>query len=205
MAGIEAYSTLGWFADPILNTMLRWDDQRLAAVIFHELAHQQLYVQDDTAFNESFASFVEQQGLRPWRAARGLAADDAQEARMRRQFTALILASRERLQALYDGPLDDAGKRAAKAAEFERLRTEYRALRDAQWGGDARYDAWVNAPLNNARLLPFGLYDQWVPAFAALFEQAGGDWAAFYQRAAELGELPLVERERALAALAGSN
>lgn len=205
VAGIEAYSTLGWFADPILNTMLRWDDQRLAAVIFHELAHQQLYVQDDTAFNESFASFVEQQGLRQWRAARGLAADDAREARMRRQFTALILASRERLQALYEGPLDDAGKRAAKAAEFERLRAEYRALRDARWGGDARYDAWINAPLNNARLLPFGLYDQWVPAFAALFEQAGGDWAAFYQRAAELGELPLVERERALVALAGSN
>jgi predicted aminopeptidase len=205
VVGIEAYSTLGWFADPILNTMLRWDDQRLAAVIFHELAHQQLYVQDDTAFNESFASFVEQQGLRQWRAARGLAADDAQEARMRRQFTALILASRERLQALYDGPLDDAGKRAAKAAEFERLRAEYRTLRAAQWGGDARYDAWINAPLNNARLLPFGLYDQWVPAFVALFEQAGGDWATFYQRAAELGELPLVERERALAALAGSN
>ena len=124
---------------------------------------------------------------------------------MRRQFTALILASRERLQALYDGPLDDAGKRAAKATEFERLRAEYRTLRDAQWGGDARYDAWINAPLNNARLLPFGLYDQWVPAFAALFERASGDWAAFYQRAAELGELPLVERERALAALAGSN
>ena len=205
VAGIEAYSTLGWFADPILNTMLRWDDQRLAAVIFHELAHQQLYVQDDTAFNESFASFVEQQGLRQWRAARGLAADDAQEARMRRQFTALILASRERLQALYDGPLDDTGKRAGKVAEFERLRAEYRTLRDAQWGGDARYDAWINAPLNNARLLPFGLYDQWVPAFAALFEQAGGDWATFYQRAAELGKLPLVERERALAALAGSS
>lgn len=205
VAGIEAYSTLGWFADPILNTMLRWDDQRLAAVIFHELAHQQLYVQDDTAFNESFASFVEQQGLRQWRAARGLAADDAREARMRRQFTELILASRERLQALYEGPLDDAGKRAGKAAEFDRLRAEYRALRDAQWGGDARYDAWINAPLNNARLLPFGLYDQWVPAFAALFEQAGGDWREFYRRAAELGELPLVERERALAALAGSN
>lgn len=205
VAGVEAYSTLGWFADPILNTMLRWDDQRLAAVIFHELAHQQLYVPDDTAFNESFASFVEHQGLRQWRTARGLAVDDVQEARMRRQFTALILASRERLQALYDGPLDDAGKRVAKAAEFTRLRAEYRALRDTQWGGDGRYDAWINAPLNNARLLPFGLYDQWVPAFTALFEQAGGDWAAFYRRATELGELPLVERERALAALVESN
>ena len=101
VAGIEAYSTLGWFDDPILNTMLRWDDERLAAVIFHELAHQQLYVADDTAFNESFASFVEQEGLRQWRAARGLAPGDAHAERMRRQFTQLILASRERLQALY--------------------------------------------------------------------------------------------------------
>jgi predicted aminopeptidase len=205
VAGIEAYSTLGWFADPILNTMLRWDDQRLAAVIFHELAHQQLYVADDTAFNESFASFVEQQGLRQWRATRGLAPDDAREEAMRRQFTELILASRERLQTLYEGSFGDAHKRAGKAAEFVRLRTEYRALRDSQWGGDRRYDAWVMAPLNNAKLLPFGLYDRWVPAFAALFRQAGGDWAEFYRRAAELGELPQDERERALAALAEAN
>lgn len=202
VAGIEAYSTLGWFADPILNTMLHWDDERLAAVIFHELAHQQLYVADDTAFNESFASFVEQQGLRQWRAARGLAPREAGEERQRRQFTELILASRERLQSLYDSAASDEQKRAGKAAEFARLRLDYAALRDSQWRGDKRYDAWINAPLNNARLLPFGLYDQWVDAFAALFAQAGGDWPAFYRRAAELGELPAVERERALRALA---
>jgi predicted aminopeptidase len=202
VAGIEAYSTLGWFDDPILNTMLRWDDERLAAVIFHELAHQQLYVADDTAFNESFASFVEQEGLRQWRTARGLAPVDERDERQRRQFTELILASRERLQTLYDGALDDRQKRAGKAAEFERLRAEYRALRDHQWGGDKRYDAWIAQPLNNARLLPFGLYDQWVEAFAALFRQAGGDWPEFYRRAAALGELPAEERERALAALA---
>jgi len=201
VAGIEAYSTLGWFDDPILNTMLRWNDERLAAVIFHELAHQQLYVADDTAFNESFASFVEQQGLRQWRAARGLAPDDAGEEPMRRQFTALILASRERLQALYDSPLADDAKRAGKAAEFERLRAEYRALRDGQWAGDRRYDAWMAQPLNNARLLPFGLYDQWVESFATLFRQAGGDWPAFYRRAAALGALPAVQRERHLADL----
>ncbi|WP_043312176.1 aminopeptidase [Pseudomonas sp. ML96] len=201
VAGIEAYSTLGWFDDPILNTMLRWDDEHLAAVIFHELAHQQLYVADDTAFNESFASFVEQEGLRQWRVARGLPAADAHQERQRRQFTELILASRERLQALYAGPLDAAQKRVGKAAEFERLRADYRTLRDAQWGGDRRYDAWMAQPLNNARLLPFGLYDQWVEAFAALFQRADGDWREFYRRAAEIGRLPAVERERALAAL----
>ena len=204
VAGIEAYSTLGWFDDPILNTMLRWGDERLAAVIFHELAHQQLYVADDTAFNESFASFVERQGLRQWRTARGLAPLAADEERQRRQFTELILASRERLQALYGSTVSDEQKRQGKAAEFSRLRQDYAALRDSQWQGDTRYDAWINAPLNNARLLPFGLYDQWVDAFAVLFAQADGDWSRFYQRAAELAELPAEERDRALRALAAS-
>lgn len=202
VAGIEAYSTLGWFDDPILNTMLRWDDERLAAVIFHELAHQQLYVADDTAFNESFASFVEQQGLQQWLASRGLAPSDTHEERRRRQFTTLILASRERLQALYEGPLDNEHKRAAKASEFDRLRAEYRALRDGPWGGDRRYDAWMAQPLNNARLLPFGLYDQWVAAFADLFQQVDGDWADFYRAAQRLADLPSDQRLSALRRLA---
>ena len=201
VAGVEAYSTLGWFDDPILNTMLRWSDERLAALIFHELAHQRLYVADDTAFNESFASFVEQEGLRQWCAARGLPCDDAREAHMRQQFSALILASRERLQALYASPLSDARKRAGKAAEFARLRAEYRTLRNGPWQGDGRFDAWMAQPLNNARLLPFGLYDRWVEAFAVLFRRVDGDWPAFYRRAAALGALPPQARERALAAL----
>ena len=204
VAGIEAYSTLGWFADPLLNTMLRWGDERLAVVIFHELAHQQLYVADDTAFNESFASFVEREGARQWHAARGLAPLAADDERQRRQFTELILASRARLETLYGSPLDDAQKRVAKAAEFARLRAQYRALRDGPWQGDGRYDAWIAAPLNNARLLPFGLYDQWVEAFAALFAQVDGDWPDFYRRAAELGELAPAARTRALQVLAAS-
>lgn len=205
VAGIEAYSTLGWFADPILNSMLRWDDERLAAVIFHELAHQQLYVQDDTAFNESFASFVEQQGLRQWRASRGLPTlDDAAE-RQKQQFIALILASRARLEQLYASPRNDAEKRQGKAAEFARLRSEYRQLRDRQWRGDRRYDAWINAPLNNAKLLPFGLYDQWVPAFAALFAEAGNDWPTFYAQVAALAELPAKQRQVRLGRLAAGD
>ncbi|MCY1338150.1 putative aminopeptidase [compost metagenome] len=200
VAGIEAYSTLGWFDDPLLSSMLRWDDERLAALIFHELAHQRLYVADDTAFNESFASFVEREGARQWRAARGLPPADGKNERLREQFTALILASRERLQRLYASELSDAAKRAGKAAEFERLRGEYRQLRDHVWAGDGRYDAWINAPLNNARLLPFGLYDQWVPAFAALYRQAG-DWPRFYARVEALADLPAAAREEALRAL----
>lgn len=198
VGGVEAYSTLGWFDDPILSSMVGWGDERLATLIFHELAHQRFYVQDDTEFNESFASFVEQQGTRQWRVARGLAAVGGEQGQQREQFIRLVLASRERLQAVYAGPLDDAYKRLAKQAEFQRLRQEYRQLRDGQWGGDKRYDAWIYGPMNNAKLLPFGLYDQWVPAFAAVFREVGGDWGRFYQRVEQLGRLPIEERKAAL-------
>ncbi len=198
VGGVEAYSTLGWFDDPLLSSMVGWGDERLASLIFHELAHQRFYVQDDTAFNESFATFVEQQGARQWRAARGLAAIEDDQAGQRDQFIRLVLASRERLQGIYAGPLDDAHKRAAKQAEFERLRREYRQVRDGQWGGDTRYDAWMYGPMNNAKLLPFGLYDQWVPAFAALFREVDGNWTRFYQRVEALGRLPGEARKAAL-------
>ncbi|QLC73035.1 aminopeptidase [Pseudomonas sp. LPB0260] len=204
IGGVEAYSTLGWFDDPLLNTMLAWSDERLVAVIFHELAHQQLYVADDTAFNESFASFVEYEGLRQWRAARGLAAVNAQSEQQRAQFTELVLASRERLRALYARDLPAPAMRTAKQAEFERLRRDYRTLRERQWGGVGRYDAWIEGPLNNAKLLPFGLYDRWVPAFARLFGEVGGDWPAFYRRVALLGELSPEKRSEALQALAAA-
>ncbi|MCY1336138.1 putative aminopeptidase [compost metagenome] len=201
VGGVEAYSTLGWFDDPILSTMLRRSDDRLAALIFHELAHQRLYVPGDTAFNESFASFVEREGLRQWRASRGLGPQDEQAAERRDAFTRLVLDTRERLERLYARGLPAERMRQAKAAEFERLRRDYRDMRDRQWGGFNRFDAWVEGPLNNAKLLPFGLYDQWVPAFARLFHEAGGSWLEFHERARELGNLSLAERTRALESL----
>lgn len=204
VGGVEAYSTLGWFDDPILSSMVGWGDERLAAVIFHELAHQRFYVQDDTEFNESFASFVEQEGSRQWRAARGLAAIREDSLRQREQFIQLVLDSRARLEAIYASPRNEPAKRAAKQAEFARLRQAYRQVRDEQWQGDKRYDAWMYGPMNNAKLLPFGLYDQWVPAFAALFRQAGGDWGRFYRQVEALGRLPLEERKTRLARLAAS-
>lgn len=201
VGGVEAYSTLGWFDDPILSSMLRWDDDRLAALIFHELAHQRLYVPDDTAFNESFASFVEREGLRQWRASRGLPPKDDLRRQRGDAFVELVMASRVRLEQLYARDLPAEAMRQAKQAEFERLRRDYRALRDAEWGGVGPYDSWVEGPMNNAKLLPFGLYDQWVPAFAALFREVEGDWSAFYERAGLLGRLSTAERSKALESL----
>lgn len=204
IGGVEAYSTLGWFNDPIMSSMMNWGDERLATLIFHELAHQRVYVQDDTEFNESFATFVEQEGTRQWRAYRGLPPDNGDRVQQQDQFTQLVLDTRARLEQLYTLPLPPEQMRQRKAAEFERMRGEYRQLRDSQWAGDKRYDAWINAPMNNARLLPFGLYDQWVPAFAALFKQTGGDWVGFYTQAQQLGALPIEQRKAALKVLADS-
>lgn len=204
IGGVEAYSTLGWFNDPIISSMMAWGDERVATLIFHELAHQRFYVKDDTEFNESFATFVEQEGTRQWRAFRGLAPESGAQVQHRDQFIQLVLDTRTRLERLYTLPLPADQMRQRKAAEFDRLRDEYRQLRDSQWAGDKRYDAWINAPMNNARLLPFGLYDQWVPAFAALFRQVGGDWVKFYAAVEQLGALPVGERKVALKALAGS-
>ncbi|WP_430962059.1 aminopeptidase [Pseudomonas cremoricolorata] len=202
VGGVEAYSTLGWFDDPILSSMLTWGDERLATLIFHELSHQRVYVPDDTAFNESYATFVEQEGTREWRRAQGLALADERAPQQRDQFVALVLEARERLQALYASPRSDADKRLAKQAEFARLRQRYQRVRDQQWAGDRRYDAFIYGPLNNAKLLPFGLYDQWVPAFAALFRQVEGDWTRFHQRVERLGQLPAAARTAQLQRLA---
>ena len=198
ISGVEAYSTLGWFDDPILNTMLSWGDERLATLIFHELAHQRVYVKDDTAFNESFASFVEQEGTRQWRAHQGLPPLRTKGTQQRDQFIELVLGTRQRLQTLYEQPLPEPVMRQRKEQEFERMRHEYRQLRDQQWGGNRRYEAWVNSPMNNAKLLPFGLYDQWVPAFAALFKKSGNDWQAFYAEVEKVGQLPPLQRNAAL-------
>jgi predicted aminopeptidase len=192
VAGVPAYSTLRWFEDPLLSSMMHWSDETLIATVFHELAHQKLFVPGDTAFNESFASFVGAEGLRQYLRVHG--GDDAgfrEEERRRSELTALVLASRQRLAQIYASDADDALKRQRKRTEFDRLRTEYRSLRDGRWQGDATYDAWIDRlDGNNAALLPFGLYDAGVPAFAALYAAVDNDWAAFYRAATALAESP---------------
>ncbi|MBP1472734.1 aminopeptidase [Frateuria sp. MAH-13] len=202
---VPAYSTLGWFADPIVSSMLRWDDDELAGTVFHELAHQRLYVKGDTAFNESFASFVQQEGLREWRKARGLPPPDSRDQAMEQGFTTLVLDLRDRLKALYAGTGDRASLARGKQAQIEAFRRRYAQWRDTRWSGDSRYDTWVAAPINNAKLLPFGLYDRWTGAFAVLFERSEREWGAFYAAARALAEKPEPERTRELERLAAAS
>ena len=201
IGGVPAYSTLGWFADPILSSMLHWDDDELDGTIFHELAHQLVYVKGDTAFNESFASFVQSEGLRGWRQSRGLPPPDERTRAMDEGFTRLVLGLRERLATVYASGVDAAAMEAGKQGEIAAFRVRYAQWRERDWPGEHRYDAWVAQPINNARLLPFGLYERWTPAFAALFSQAEGQWPAFYASVRELAREPKARREQALQAL----
>lgn len=184
--GVPAYSTLGHFADPVLSSMMDWHNDRLVGTIFHELAHQKLYVKGDTAFNESFATFVEREGLKQWHAANNTPPSNPSAQRRRQQFAKLVLGTRQQLRDLYASRLTDSEKYQRKQRAFHRLRRDYRQLRDKQWHGQGDWDAWMGQALNNARLLPFGLYDQGVPAFAALFRQVGKDWPRFYAAVAQL-------------------
>jgi predicted aminopeptidase len=203
IGGVPAYSTLGWFADPILSSMLRWDNDELLGTIFHELAHQKIYVKGDTAFNESYAMFVEEQGLREWHRARGEPASDGHAQAMDDGFTRLVLDLRERLKKLYASGVDATAMAQGKLRLIEDFRARYAAWRDHDWAGDHRYDHWVAQPINNATLLPFGLYDQWTPAFAALFKQVDEQWPRFYERVRALAKEPKPEREASLRALQG--
>lgn len=195
IGGVPAYSTLGHFADPLLSTMDRWSDDEMVGTIFHELAHQQYYVKNDTAFNESFATFVQREGLREWHADNHLPPPDPAGAERERQFTELVLATRDKLKALYASDVSDAVKRADKAKLFADMHNEYEHLRDAAWHDYDGYDHWFDTPPNNAKLVPFGLYDRGVPAFAALFKQCGGDWTRFYAEVRRIGNQPPAQRD----------
>jgi len=188
-----AYSTLGWFEDPLLDTMLRYSDEQLAAVIFHELAHQQLYLRGDTAFNESYASFVEEVGVTLWLQSANREARLAKWKNQRQaaaQFHSLLQQTRASLFALYSGDATDGEKRQSKAAIFDRLEADYRTLVDEQWLGRDYFAAWFSNGLNNARLALFSSYRGGVCAFAALYRESGRNMQRFHQRALEQSRLP---------------
>ncbi len=202
--GVQAYSTLNWFDDPVLNTFLSSDDIRLAALLFHEMAHQVIYVRDDTAFNEAFAKTVEREGVRRWLQASG--SDELWQAYLRREdksaaFYGLLTHVRDELRQAYDARIDNDHKRLAKQGIMQKARADYEALK-AAWDGYAGYDGWMQRGLNNARLSSVATYYELVPAFEALLADVDHDLQKFYLEVKALGELSKSERLATLQSLA---
>jgi predicted aminopeptidase len=196
IGGVVAYSTLGWFNDPVLSTFINLNDIKLAALIFHELSHHLLYVSDDTTFNESFATAVERESLRRWLMAkdRPIAYGEYMKAyRRQQQFIQLVLKYRKKLELLYARDLPVLEKRHDKAVEFENLKADYRLLKK-QWGGYSGYDGWFNQKMNNAQLLTVATYNDLVPAFLNLLKSCNDDLKTFYKKCRELSKKPKKER-----------
>ncbi len=204
IGGVPAYSTIGWFADPVLNTFIHYPEPELARLLFHELSHQVAYVRDDTVFNESFATVVEQAGVARWLMAHGTDADRerfAQMQRYRADFRRLVTETRRKLAVLYAGDAAIEEKRRLKAEVFAALKREHLA-RKIDWGGFSGFDRWFAQPLGNAHLASVAIYTQQVPAFEALLRENGNDLPRFYVAVRGLAELPAAERNARLAQLA---
>ena len=204
---VPAYSTLGWFSDPLPSTVIDWPMADIAALVFHEMAHEALYVNDDSAFNEAYATVVEKEGVRRWVQRYGTEHERREHARRERRrgdYLALLAATRERLQTLYAAGLQRDEMHARKAAVFARLRADYAAMKDA-WGGYAGYDRWFARPLNNAHLASVDTYHAWEPALATLLQELGGDMAAFHEACRAIGDMPPAQRQARLSALLGDS
>jgi len=205
VSGIPAYSTLGWFDDPLLSTFIRYPESELARLVFHELAHHVVYVKGDTVFNESFAVSVERTGVRRWLAVHKHQADLAPflKARERQgEFVELIEAAKIRMDKIYDSGLADGAMREAKRAGFDELRREYEALKK-RWGGYSGYDRIMGASPGNALLASITAYSKFVPGFEKMIESLNGDMPRFYAAVKELAKKPQEERCRALMASSG--
>ncbi len=199
ITGAWAYSTLGWFADPVLNTMLQHDNADVIGTLFHELGHQTVYVKDDSSFNESFANTVEQVGLRRWYLHTGQPARYQAYLQRREQHNAIIQMledTRDALDSLYAQPLSVSQKREQKAESFAALKQEYHAWREHH--DYAGYDRWMQQDLNNAHLALIATYSDKVPAFLAMLASVHGDLPAFYREAKRVGAMPPARRQATL-------
>lgn len=197
VGGVEAYSTLGWFRDPVLNTFFHSTDNELAELLFHELTHVKLFLPGDTDFNEAFATANAEQGLRRWLKSKGdrpaliryevsLAKD--------REIIRLLLHTREKLKRLYlSKSCSVVQMRREKAAVLKQMREEYAQIR-ARWRGDSRYDRSFAKPWNNARLNTVATYYDLVPGFERLLETKRGNLKAFYAAVAEMRTMSKSER-----------
>jgi predicted aminopeptidase len=203
VGGVTAYSTLGWFDDPVLSTFIRHSKASSAALLFHELAHQVLYVPNDTTFNESFATFVEQEGLRRWQEMTDRAEiyrEYLTRYRLQQQFVRLVLAYRQKLVSLYQTDLAPTAKRIEKASIFGEFREEYNRLKSNQIEL-AVYDNWMNLPMNNTKISGMAAYHDFVPAFVKLLAEKNGDLTHFYEACRQLANKKKDSRHRLLKVL----
>ncbi len=196
LGGVTAYSTLGWFDDPILNTMLRMSDIRLAKVIFHELAHQQLYIKNDTQFNESYADTVAHIGVTKWleqKQNKNLI-DEYQESQFQEQaFVALVMRYKSILNDIYHSSENIKIKRKQKEKALQRMKEEYNQLTE-QWG-ESPYKTWFSTDLNNAKLASIVIYRKYVSTFLEIYEKLGKDLSRFYSYAKSLSRCKPMKRK----------
>jgi predicted aminopeptidase len=197
VGGVAAYSTLGHFDDPVLNTMMGWSDVELAEIIFHELTHQLLYVPNDSSFNEALATTVAEEGVRRWLHAQGRDADLARylvEQDRYLKVIDLLSATRAELRAVYASGIAPALMREKKRAAFAALSSSFAVLK-AGWGGHAPFESWFDGDLNNAHLASIATYYTCVPGFKRELKAAGGDLTVFYARVRELAKLDQKTRD----------
>ena len=200
VSGVPAYSTLGHFADPVLSSMLNWSDAQVAATLFHELSHQVVYVSDDSAFNEAFATVVEAAGLQRWLTTQNRLSDwrnwQAQEQRAD-QFYALLLRTREDLRAWYAGNQDRAVLIDGKQQRLGELKFEYTQLKQT-WQGYGGYDHWFDRALSNADFIAVATYQRCVPGFERLLASVDNDLPSFYEQVKKLAHQPKRMRQQLL-------
>jgi len=205
--GVPAYSTLGkleWLGgDPLLNTFVNWSEGELARLVFHELAHQVVYAEGDTTFNESFATAVERIGVQRWldrHASADAKRQYAEQEARREDFRALTTRYRERLDTLYGSAAAEADKREVKAGLMRELRAEYAKLKGERWNGFSGYDGWFERA-NNASFGVLAAYNELVPRFERLYESEGRDLKRFYAAVGRLAATPKNERHATLNSL----
>ncbi|MGV3741965.1 MAG: aminopeptidase [Burkholderiaceae bacterium] len=203
VSGVPAYSTLGWFSDPVLSSFIQYPEGQLAKLVFHELAHQVAYAKDDSKFNESFAVAVEEAGIERWMEQHGdaktRAAYEQHESR-RKDFLALLMKYRNQLELNYERDASKADKRRQKKLVFEAMRDEYEILK-ASWDGYAGYDRWFADSLSNAHLSSIATYHDLVPGFKAMLSRER-DFGKFYSAVRTLSVLDKETRHMKLAQFA---
>ena len=191
VGGVTAYSTLGWFKDPILNTMLNREDWEIARVIFHELAHQKLYIENDSEFNEAFADSVAIIGVNLWLQNRPIAEQQsaALTLSIEDQFFRLVLDAQNGLEALYRTDQNELNKRINKTKIIDELRQGYRSLKQ-NWDGNGQYDKWMESEINNAKLAAVSTYRNFVPVFLRVYRETGDNLLRFYSAVEDISNCP---------------